>query len=331
MSRKMYFVILSLLVLTLICTVGAATWVIASPAFFDAAVSDNIEDSANICLSYCIAQEDGINDELRAAFGELPTHIQSLEFNYKIWMPNGVTKDSIRNNRGYSHAFLGWFVGDTQIESFETIKSLYLESGQENFILTAHWQAKACVDIEKGSGGYADSSNSGYYMPGDVVTVCITNIDLTQDGNNIYKKSYLCWTVTGGDGDVEQELADEDMYEYKYTLPNDAYGQQITITDNIAQKVTLTVTLQATGSRPSNTASVTISIYGYPPIKDSIMATAGKFSEKTMKQIYLTPGQSFKIEASDCSIVCNGQSIASGSTIEVHEGQGDIDIVVSKT
>ena len=45
MSIKKYFVILSLILLTVICTVGFSTWIIASPAAFDAAVTDNINDS----------------------------------------------------------------------------------------------------------------------------------------------------------------------------------------------------------------------------------------------------------------------------------------------
>lgn len=48
MSIKKYFVIFSLILLTVICTVGFSTWIIASPAAFDAAVTDNINDSPSV-------------------------------------------------------------------------------------------------------------------------------------------------------------------------------------------------------------------------------------------------------------------------------------------
>lgn len=48
MSKKKYLIILSLLLITLICTVGASTWIIASSASFDVAATDNIDDTTYI-------------------------------------------------------------------------------------------------------------------------------------------------------------------------------------------------------------------------------------------------------------------------------------------
>lgn len=48
MSRKKYLIILSLLLLTLFCSVGASTWIIASSVSFNVAATDNIEDTTYI-------------------------------------------------------------------------------------------------------------------------------------------------------------------------------------------------------------------------------------------------------------------------------------------
>lgn len=323
MSGKKYLIILTLLLLAMICTVGAATWVIASPAYFDAAVTDNITDSTYINLTYYIAEEDSINDDLRAVFGESPIGIQLLELDdYEIWMPDGVTHDSIRNNKSYSHAFLGWFVGSIEIKSFDDIIKLYQKSAEVNFTLTAHWQAKANITI---IGKYAETGNSGYYMPQDVVTVCsIDSTILSENNEDISKQNYFAgWTVTGGEGEVVYSNS------YTYTVPSNVFGSKITITENTVQKVTLTVTLQAISTAlPLKTASATVIIDGFK-IMDSLTAKFGEYNEKVMKPIYLMPGQHFKIEAPGCRIIYNGKSIANGSIIEVQEGQSDIDLLVS--
>lgn len=49
MSRKKYFILLSLLLLVFICAVGASTWIITSPASYDVADTDNI---ANLKICY---------------------------------------------------------------------------------------------------------------------------------------------------------------------------------------------------------------------------------------------------------------------------------------
>lgn len=309
MSRKKYFVILSLLLVTLICAVGAATWVISNPAAFDAAVTDNIKDSKYINLSYRIVEEDGINDELSAAFGELPNDIQLLESDeYEIWFPEVVKEENgVRDNKDYSHNFVGWFVDNTKINSFADIVNLYQKSGEVNFILTARWQAKALVTIVKGMGGYALNGNSGYYMPQTVITVSTT--DPYKNDFNITERFYFDgWIITEGD------MIDASTGSYTYTVPDDAFGHNITITENRKQKVTLQITLSATATAlpmpkvNQVTASATVTASDYGKITDSLSVSCAwninsVSDQKDMKSIYLKPGQEFKIEiGQDCNI-----------------------------
>lgn len=327
MSRKKYFVILSLLLVTLICAVGAATWVISNPAAFDAAVTDNIKDSKYINLSYRIAEEDGINDELSAAFGELPNDIQLLESDeYEIWFPEVVKENGVRDNKDYSHNFVGWFVDNTKINSFADIVNLYQKSGEVNFILTAKWQAKALVTIVKGMGGYAASENSGYYMPQTVIK--LSNIDPSKDDYDINRPTYFDdWMITDGD------RVDASTDSYTYTVPDDAFGHNITITENRKQKVTLQITLSATSNSAFPvTASTTLNAEGHERLVDVNLSASRGESKESVTSFYLQPGQRFKFDkiGTGCSIsgTYNGRTITVNNFITAIEGL-DIFVKVS--
>ena len=194
MRRKIYIVIIIVLILNILCSVGTSAWIITNTVYFkpkwyaynEGGNGNDNDDKDDEKYKITYVNNTYINENLSHFFGrgELHTDKVSDTDNYQIWMPDSLTKESINNDSKFSHDFHGWYLSDgTEITSFDQIKEI--GDGKETkvtIVLTAMWRTKIFVSISDkyvkiNSAGIDENHEfiyTGYHhndIPGEVIDI----------------------------------------------------------------------------------------------------------------------------------------------------------------